>query len=467
MCGIIGAYNCKAKIPLSVLTMRGRDGYGYYWDGKTFKHTSLAQGTVKTKNIFLGNARAIPTTEFEQGAGLDIVNQQPFESKRYVVVHNGLIFNDKQLIKKYKLKPKTKVDSEIIPLLFDKLGVFKAMEQIKGSYAILAYDKKTRDFYAIKNFMPLRIARWGKGYMFFSLEEMFPNLDSREVEPYTIYHIDEDSGIAKIALKEQMPSNKKALIICSGGTDSVTTAYVYKHFGYNVTLLHFNYGQAAQKVEQIAVQRIAKHLKCKCIVFDARETFKHYKNASKLLHQKKPKPKERMLDAESSLVSYVPQRNAIFALIACGLAEANKFGTVAFGAQLQDASAYPDNNSTFTDAVNTLLPYSSDVNSNIKFAAPLQHLMKHEVYQVGLDLKVPYINVVSCYYPKIKNGKIIPCYNCGCCQYREAGFKMIGIYDEQNPKNRVLIEKNVKLLPKTKLIKDINPFLKNYVEQWL
>jgi 7-cyano-7-deazaguanine synthase in queuosine biosynthesis len=63
--------------------------------------------------------------------------------------------------------------------------------------------------------------------------------------------------------------------------------------------------------------------------------------------------------------------------------------------------------------------------TNVKFTAPLIHLIKHEIVELGQKIGVPYDYICSCYYPKVKDGKIIHCKKCGCCQFKYAAFKMV------------------------------------------
>jgi 7-cyano-7-deazaguanine synthase len=304
------------------------------------------------------------------------------------------------------------------------------LKEIKGSYAIICYDKKKDLLYVGKNFMPLRIHHEKYRFKFASITEMFEKEEENvEMEPYTCYEIHRNGEIKKHSLYNN-ERNKKVLVICSGGTDSVTTAFIYRYYGYDVNLLHFNYGQAAQEAEQYAVTKIAKILNADLKIIDAKPIFGMFKNVSLLLKQKKANKKDKILDAESTL-SYVPNRNALFAMIAGGIAEMNKIDTVAFGGQQMDG-AYPDNNPTFVDAVDNLLKYSLNWQVNVKFSAPLIHCMKHEIYQIGKYLNVPYDWVISCYYPKIIKGKLVACNECGCCQFRRGAMEMIGYEDRQS-----------------------------------
>jgi len=459
MCGVMGSINVYHQNVIKVmgkLELRGRDGFGYVaWSGddqKVEKSLLPARQYLQTTDgvwldhskVVLANTRAIPTTEFQSGAGSDLQNQQPFTSDRYNLVFNGLIANDKALIEKYDLKPTALVDTAMLIPLFEKVGVVEGMRMLDGSFAIIVLDKVEKKLFFGKNFMPLCYSEYNEELLIASLKEMtpYPN-NMKEVEPYTCYeyhlkiHPETDRvvlGPSRTHSLYRTTRNKRALIICSSGTDSITTAAIYKHLGYDLTFAHFTYGQAAEEVELFAVRKLADAMGAKLVVYDARPVFAAYKDASKLLHQKEANPEQQMLDAESTL-SYVPNRNAIFAMIVCALAESENCGTVAFGGQQMD-SVYPDNTPDFVRNVDALIKYSLNWQTNIKFAAPLIHLIKHEIVKLGLALGVPFEWVCSCYYPKLLvtttgEKEIQVCGKCGCCQFRFSSFKMLGVRDTQ------------------------------------
>ena len=435
MCGIIAVWNIKTSIidsSLKKLSLRGRDGYGFFVTDLNSSKTERTLANVETYStlsnikpvICLANSRATPTTEYETGAGFDIKNQQPFENKRFVVVHNGIIANDKELIKKFKLKPIANVDSAILPELFLELGVVKGLKELKGSYAILCWDKQEKKLYAAKNFMPLRVFLEPDKALFISLQEMAPLQPTEEVRPYSCIEIDIVTGDVEQYSLYPRERNKKVLVICSSGADSATTAYLYKHLGYEVGLVHFKYKQAAEGVELHCIKRLAKKLGAKLYVYNARSIFGIFKQNSLLLTQKKADETKQMLDAESTL-SYVPARNIIMATISAGVAEMYGYDTVAMGLQQMD-SVYIDNNPGMVENMDSLLKYGLNWETNIHFASPCIHLIKHEIFSLGERLGIDFNNdSVSCYYPKIRDGKVIPCHSCGCCQFKDTALRMI------------------------------------------
>ena len=89
------------------------------------------------------HCRAIPVTEKRSW---EKYLSQPVRGSGWVVAHNGLIANDKELIEKYELKIDTSkdyFDSMILPEIFAKLRTPKRIaqflrEELKGSFAIAA-----------------------------------------------------------------------------------------------------------------------------------------------------------------------------------------------------------------------------------------------------------------------------------------------------------------------------------------
>jgi len=65
--------------------------------------------------------------------------------------------------------------------------------------------------------------------------------------------------------------NGKAICVCSSGMDSTTTAIKMREDGYDIHLLHFNYGQRAEKREEEAIRKIARYLAVPLTIWNIRE----------------------------------------------------------------------------------------------------------------------------------------------------------------------------------------------------
>jgi Asparagine synthase (glutamine-hydrolyzing) len=85
---------------------------------------------------------------------------QPFRTeyesnkeKRFVyTICNGEIYNFKELIKKYNLNPSSSSDCEIIPLLYQKIGI-DALQEILGEFAGIIIDLNSESPYDIKTYV--------------------------------------------------------------------------------------------------------------------------------------------------------------------------------------------------------------------------------------------------------------------------------------------------------------------------
>jgi glucosamine--fructose-6-phosphate aminotransferase (isomerizing) len=105
------------------------------------------------------------------------INSHPHQSssKRFTLVHNGIIENEEELKNKYLkgVQCKTDTDTEVIVQLIEKfvndgeavdLAIRHTMSELKGSYALAILDKEDMNtLYAAKNKTPL-LAGKGNGF---------------------------------------------------------------------------------------------------------------------------------------------------------------------------------------------------------------------------------------------------------------------------------------------------------------
>lgn len=63
-----------------------------------------------------------------------------FKNRSIYSICNGEIYNFKKLITKYKLQPKSHADTEILPLLYEKLTFPEMLNELDGEYAIVIVD---------------------------------------------------------------------------------------------------------------------------------------------------------------------------------------------------------------------------------------------------------------------------------------------------------------------------------------
>lgn len=388
-------------------------------------------------------ARAIPASEVATGGAVNLGRDtQPFMNDRFVVSHNGIIANDKELRERFNIQVDSRVDTAVLPDVIKEIGVgVWLFEVLKGSYALAIYDALQSRLHLLTNFMPLYwyMSYDGKVVLYasdpeilkpFALKyegEKFLGKNIFAVEPYSIVTF-KVNGKKIVLEKEEKAENKldprAVVVICSGGLDSVTTARLYQVLGFKVTLIHFRYAQRAETVESWAVRQVAERFGLPLVELPVAELF-DYTVPSVLRGMMADK--ERLWDMESTF-SYVGARNLIFAALTMGVAEKLNAGRVAMGLNLDD-SVYPDNNVTFLRALESVSKFALDWNKWCFVRAPFVHLTKKEIIKLGFYVGTPFDLHVSCYYPEMQDGKIIYCGSCGCCGLREYSWRALRVID--------------------------------------
>ena len=222
-----------------------------------------------------------------------------------------------------------------------------------------------------------------------------------------------------------MSTLKKAVVLLSGGLDSVTCLAVAKRDNYELHTLSFDYGQR-HKIELECAKRCADAAGVKqfhLLKFDLRMW-----GASALTSDKLDVP-DYNPGASSIPVTYVPARNLIFLSFAAALAEGLGSRDIFIGVNSLDYSGYPDCRPAFIDAFRNcacLGTKAVDEGWEYNIHAPLQNLRKTEIIRLGLSLGVDYSMTHSCYNPDA-SGR--PCGRCDSCGLRRDAFRELGLED--------------------------------------
>ncbi len=217
--------------------------------------------------------------------------------------------------------------------------------------------------------------------------------------------------------------SKKAVVLLSGGLDSVTTLAIAVAEGYECSALSFDYGQR-HRAELNAVSRILKkypNVPAKTIHLDLDQI-----GGSALTDTGIEVPKS---PSEGIPVTYVPARNTIFLSLALAWAEVLDADAIFIGVNAVDYSGYPDCRPEYIEAFQTLANLATKrgvEGKPIKLQTPLIHLSKAEIIQKGSALGVDYSLTVSCYAAD-SNGRA--CGQCDSCRLRAIGFNEAGIKD--------------------------------------
>lgn len=217
--------------------------------------------------------------------------------------------------------------------------------------------------------------------------------------------------------------SKKAIILLSGGLDSLTTLAIAKQQGFKCYALHVIYGQRHAS-ETHAAKKIAD--------FHQVESFRQinidmsWLKSSALTNHSLTIPEQR---TDGIPVTYVPARNTIMMSLAVAWAETVEANDVFLGVNAVDYSGYPDCRPEYIKAYETM------VNLGIKSAVegepfhihtPLIQLSKEDIILKGLMLGVDYSMSVSCYQADA-DGRA--CGKCDSCDLRQKGFEKAGVKD--------------------------------------
>lgn len=222
--------------------------------------------------------------------------------------------------------------------------------------------------------------------------------------------------------REQQAEGAKAVVLLSGGLDSMVCAALAREQGFDVLALTIDYNQR-HRVEIEAARTIASALAQKHIVLplDLRAF------GGSALTSDSPVPKDGVQPGIP--ITYVPARNLIFLSLALGWAEVEGSRDLFIGVNALDYSGYPDCRSEFVDGFEALARLATKAGTEgreFKIHAPLQHMSKadiaREAKRLGLDVALSH----SCYDPQSDGSH---CGLCDACRLRAKGFAEAGIED--------------------------------------
>ena len=216
---------------------------------------------------------------------------------------------------------------------------------------------------------------------------------------------------------------KKAIILLSGGLDSITVLAKATSLNYQCYALSFDYGQR-HNAELSAAKNIAHHYqvvehKIINLGLDAIGG-----SALTDAHIEIPHTLQAGIP-----VTYVPARNTIFLSFALGWAEVLNAEHIFIGVNAIDYSGYPDCRPEFINAFQTLANLATKVGvegRKIKIHTPLIHLTKAEIIKLGESLNIDYSKTVSCYSADTEGRA---CGQCDACRLRQIGFQQAQISD--------------------------------------
>lgn len=199
-----------------------------------------------------------------------------------------------------------------------------------------------------------------------------------------------------------------ALVLLSGGVDSLVALAMQIKMGVAPQAIGFDYGQR-HKRELRAANDIANHYG---VPFDIISIDPRLMRGSPLTGDGEI-PHAPPVD-KSQFATVVPGRNLVFLSCAASLAMQRRILRIIFGAHEGDAAIYADCRPLFVRKTGeTLLTFSA-----VTIDAPFLGLTKRQVVEIGARLNAPFELSWSCY-----EGGDTPCGECGACRAKaEAGL---------------------------------------------
>ena len=228
-----------------------------------------------------------------------------------------------------------------------------------------------------------------------------------------------------------LTSPKNAVVLLSGGLDSVTCLYWAKAHFDQVTAVSFNYGQRHNS-ELNAAKKIAAAAKVHHRIIDidlGQLGGSALTDASLVVPDATPTDFSDNQHNDSIPITYEPARNTIFLSYALAVAEVTQSDAIVIGVNAVDYSGYPDCRPEYIEAFEkmaNLATKASVMGNHLTIATPLLHLSKAAIIKLGTSLGVDYSMTVSCYRADAEGRA---CGHCDSCYLRQQGFLQAEIDD--------------------------------------
>lgn len=221
-----------------------------------------------------------------------------------------------------------------------------------------------------------------------------------------------------------MTQSTLAVVLVSGGLDSMVSAARAREDGHRILALSVDYNQRHQ-VELAAARRIAATLGAErhvVLPLDLRAF------GGSALTADIDVPKDGVVE-DAIPVTYVPARNTIFLSLALGWAEATGARDLYIGVNALDYSGYPDCRPEFIEGFEKLAELATKAGVEgepFHIRAPLQFMTKADIVREGARLGLDMGLSWSCYDPAPGG---VHCGLCDSCRLRSRGFEEAGIVD--------------------------------------
>ncbi len=218
-------------------------------------------------------------------------------------------------------------------------------------------------------------------------------------------------------------TNKFAVLLLSGGLDSMVTGGLAREAGYRLFALTIDYNQR-HRIELEAAATVAAALEVERHIVMPLDLSKFGGSA---LTADIDVPKTGVGD--DIPVTYVPARNTIFLSLCLGWAEAANARDIFIGVNALDYSGYPDCRPDFIQSFETIANLATKAGvegDSFSVHTPLLDMSKADIAaeaaRLGLDAGMSW----SCYDPTPDHKH---CGLCDSCRLRSKGFAEAGLTD--------------------------------------
>lgn len=212
------------------------------------------------------------------------------------------------------------------------------------------------------------------------------------------------------------------VVVASGGLDSTAAMALHHAIGDTITAVTIDYGQRHRR-EIDAARAVADHYLADHVVVDL-AALGTVLSGSALTDPAAVDVPHGHYAAPSMAATVVPNRNAILANVAVGVAVARKADAVVLGVHAGDHPIYPDCRPEFIDALQTCVAAATAGYHTPRVEAPFVHWSKTGIARLAARLQAPIELTWSCY-----EGGDLHCGRCGTCVERKEALQQAGVLD--------------------------------------
>jgi len=217
--------------------------------------------------------------------------------------------------------------------------------------------------------------------------------------------------------------NDLAIVLVSGGMDSLVSAAMASVNHNRLAFLHLNYGQNTENKELECFEKIADFYQVVPALRKIIDISFLKQIGGSSLTDEKIEVKKYHGDSKDIPDSYVPFRNTHIVSMAVSWSEIIGAKKIYIGAVEEDSSGYPDCRPSYYKALNNLIKEGTK-EGDIEVITPVIHMKKYEIVKKALSLKAPLELTWSCYAREDK-----ACGECDSCALRLRGFQRAGAED--------------------------------------